>query len=182
MPCPQSYHFEPLFLFLNAPSIDRTFGNLTQICHGMLLGNTLEVVCFFFFFFKLGECSLLTCISLMSKQRGGALFVSFLFRPSRSSSNKFSALPSASFSSFHMMYPTLPPKSSPAASGPWSTPLCPVLRALQSLPPRPAAPPPRSTPVRAGCQCSSACPCLGHPVPYSLLLLDSPLTREASPV
>lgn len=146
MPCPQSYHFEPLFLFLNAPSIDRTFGNLTQICHGMLLGNTLEVVCFFFFF-KLGECSLLTCISLMSKQRGGALFVSFLFRPSRSSSNKFSALPSASFSSFHMMYPTLPPKSSPAASGPWSTPLCPVLRALQSLPPRPAAPPPRSTPV-----------------------------------
>ena len=48
MPCPQSYHFEPLFPFLNAPSIDRTFGNLTQICHGMLLGNTLEVVCFFF--------------------------------------------------------------------------------------------------------------------------------------
>ena len=102
----------------------------------------------FFFFFKLGECSLLTCISLMSKQRGGVLFVPLLFRPSRSSSNQFSALLSASFSSSHMMYPTLPPKSSPAASGLWSTPLCPVLQALQSLPvlpltsPAPHPPPP----------------------------------------
>ena len=131
----------------------------------MLLGNTLEVV--YFFFFKLGECSLLTYVSLMSKQRGAALFVPVLFRPSRSSSKQFSA----SFSSSHMMYPTLPPKSSPAASGRWLTPLCPVLQALQSLTVFPlTSPAPTSipTPSRVPVQFCLSPP--GHPVPYSLLL------------
>lgn len=137
------------------PSIDGRFGNLTQICHGMLLGNTLEVVCFFF---KLGECSLLTCISLWCLSRGEGLFLSpscsdhqghpltnFLLYPLRLQ------FPST------LMYPTLPPKSSPAASGPWCD-TCVKFRGrglCRSLPrsPLPACPPRGLLHSRrAGCQ------------------------------
>lgn len=80
-----------------------------------------------------GGSLLLTYISLMSKQREEALFASLMLRPSRSYFNQFSALPSTSFSSSHMMWPTLPSKNSPAASGLWLTLLYPVFQTLQSL-------------------------------------------------